>query len=251
MDKNQDVIVMIDVVKYIGEKPVLRGVNLRVGKGVIHVIAGPNGSGKTTTIRTMLGLVKSDGGVIRVLGERPWGRGWESIRRRIGYLPEDAGVYDRLTGWENLMYYALLYSGGDKRRAEELASRGAEVAGLDWETLDRRAGGYSRGMKRRLLIARSLMHMPELVVLDEPTSGLDVFSAIEIRGLIKRLASSGSTIVITTHNLLEAQQLADMVSFMSRGRVACTCRPSEALARYGASDLEEAFVAAVGGRVER
>ena len=199
----------------------------------------------------MLGLIGRDSGVIRVLGVEPGSRGWDRVKTRIGYLPEDAGVYDRLTGWENLLYYALLYTGGDRRSAEELAHRGAELAGLGWDDLDRRAGEYSRGMKRRLLLARTLMHEPSLVVLDEPTSGLDVFSALKIRRTIREMAKLGSTVIVTTHNLLEAQQIADVVSFISDGIVLCTCTPSEALDIFEANDLEEAFVKAVSGRHER
>lgn len=251
MDNTSFAVIMRRVTKRLGGKQVLKGIDLEVRPGVIHVIAGPNGSGKTTTIRVMLGLIGRDSGVIRVLGVEPGSRGWDRVKTRIGYLPEDAGVYDRLTGWENLLYYALLYTGGDRRSAEELAHRGVELAGLSWDDLNRRAGEYSRGMKRRLLLARTLMHEPSLVVLDEPTSGLDVFSALKIRRTIREMAKLGSTVIVTTHNLLEAQQIADVVSFISDGTVLCTCTPGEALDIFEANDLEEAFVKAVGGRRER
>ncbi len=237
---------MKGVKKTINGKVILKGIDLEVIKGSVHVLAGPNGAGKTTTLRTMLGLLKADEGSIEVLGVPPQGSKWDEVKRYIGYLPEDAGLYERLTGIENLYYYAMLYSKGDKDLAIELVKRGSEITGLSENDLKKRVGGYSKGMRRRLLIARSLMHNPLLAVLDEPTSGLDVRSALKIRNLIRDLARSGSTFIVTTHNLLEAQYIADYISFIDSGRILCTCSLEEALERFEAENLEEAFVRATG-----
>jgi len=247
LDKRTHVVRMTRVRKSIGKRVILRDINLNVAQGSVHVIAGPNGAGKTTTLRVMLGPLKPDHGEVVVLGERPNGPRWSVVKRRIGYLPEDAGLYERLTGIENLYYYAMLYAGGDKEVATRMVERGVEISGLGEEDLKKKVGGYSKGMKRRLLIARTLMHEPLLAVLDEPTSGLDVRSSLKIRNLIRELARRGSTLIVTTHNLLEAQYIADYVSFIDSGRVLCSCTVMDALRRFEASNLEEAFVKATGG----
>ncbi len=246
---NTIVAAMEGVVKRIGGKLVLRGVSLEVRSGEVHVLAGPNGAGKTTTIRVLLGLLRPDGGKVTVLGASPWENSWSRVSRMIGYLPEDAEVYERLTGWENLLFYAKLYA-GSPAQAVEMARRGAELSGLPGEVLERRAGEYSKGMKRRLLLARALMHRPKLAVLDEPTAGLDVFSAVRIREAIKSMASKGTAFLVTTHNLLEASLIADRVTFIVGGRTVFTGAPREAVEKYGAANLEEAFIKAVRGVVE-
>ncbi|GAB6148331.1 ABC transporter ATP-binding protein [Stetteria hydrogenophila] len=243
MDKSI-VAAMEGVEKRVGGRLVLRGVSLEVRAGEVHVLAGPNGAGKTTSIRVLLGLLKPDAGRVSLLGSPPGSLAGEASRL-IGYLPEDAEVYERLTGWENLLFYARLYA-GSRREVVEIARRGAEISGLPWEVLRRRAGEYSKGMKRRLLLARALMHQPRLAVLDEPTSGLDVFSAVRVREAVKSMASRGTAFLVTTHNLLEASLVADRVTFIAGGRTVFTGTPGEALERYGASNLEEAFVRAVG-----
>ena len=228
-------------------KPVLRDVSLRVDKGSIYVLAGPNGAGKTTTIRIILGLIKRDGGHVRVLGVDPESSGWDAARRRIGYLPEDAGVYDRLTGFENLWFSALLFADGDEFLAREYLARGVEISGLSREQLSKRAGSYSKGMKRRLLLASALMHSPELVIMDEPTSGLDVVAAYRIKSLIREMAAQGTSFLLTTHDMLEAEQLADKVAFIMDGVTVAEATPRELMEKYGGESLEEAFVKAVGG----
>jgi ABC-2 type transport system ATP-binding protein len=249
LDKNSYVVILKGVRKSIGKRVILKDINLMVKKGTIHVLAGPNGAGKTTTLRVLLGLLKPDKGEVTVLGRSPNDPRWSEVKKFIGYLPEDAGLYERLTGLENLYYYAMLYTAGDKEKASELVEHAKEISGLDEEVLKRRAGSYSKGMKRRLLLARTLMHKPLLAVLDEPTSGLDIESAMKIRRLIKTMSRKGSSIIITTHNLLEAQYVADNVSFIDNGRILCTCTVKEALELYEAENLEEAFIKAVGAKV--
>jgi ABC-2 type transport system ATP-binding protein len=239
-------VVVDEVRKNIKGKEVLRGVSFSVSSGEVHVLAGPNGAGKTTTLRVILGLVKRDSGRVETLGVDPQGGEFDRVKRLIGYLPEDARPYERLTGWENLYFYALAYANGDAGRAREIAREGGRIAGLSDEDLSRKASEYSKGMARRLLLARALMHGPRLAVLDEPTSGLDVFSAWRVRRLIKRIALAGSAVIVTTHNLLEAQEIADRVTFIVDGRTICTCTVREALEKYSSANLEEAFVRAVG-----
>jgi ABC-2 type transport system ATP-binding protein len=233
------------LVKSLKGRPVLRGVSLEVSRGSIHVLAGPNGAGKTTTIRILLGLIRRDEGVVRVLGVDPESSEWDSVKTRIGYLPEDAGLYDRLTGLENLWFSALLFADGDEALAREYLARGVEISGLSKEQLSKKAGSYSKGMKRRLLLATALMHSPELVVMDEPTSGLDVIAAYKVKSLIKDMAREGASFLLTTHDMLEAEQLADRVSFIMGGVTIAEASPRELVEAYNSESLEEAFVKAV------
>ena len=193
-----------------------------------------------------MGLIRRDGGSVTVFGVEPGSSKWDSVKGMIGYLPEDSSPYDRLTGWENIMFNAMLYSHGDRDKALEMASRAIEISGLSMSDLEKRAGSYSRGMKRRLLIGISLMHDPRLVVMDEPTSGLDVFSAYRIKRMIKQLSMKGYTFLITTHDMREAEELATHIGFIARGRIIYEGRVDDALRRYNSESLEEAFIKAVG-----
>lgn len=228
-------------------RAVLKGVSMSVPEGAIYVLAGPNGAGKTTIIRVLLGLVRRDRGHVRVLGVDPEASEWPRVRRAVGYLPEDAQPYERLTGLENIVFYARVYSGGDEELARSYINRALEIAGLGEEVLGRRVSTYSRGMKRRLLLAITLMHSPLIAFLDEPTSGLDVFSSFKVKRMIKSMARSGVTFLVTTHDLKEAEELASMVGFISEGRLVFEGTPGEALEEYGSESLEEAFVRAFGG----
>ena len=215
---------------------------MRVPRGSVYVLAGPNGSGKTTTIRTLLGLYRRDNGRILVLGCDPEDNCWREVVGKTGYLPEDASPYERLTGYENILFYAKLYAKGDPEKARRLVEKAVEISDLSQSELHRRAGTYSKGMKRRLLLATSLMHNPDLVVLDEPTSGLDVFSQHAIRELIRSLAQKGRTVLVTTHNLLEAELIADYVGFIYKGTIVYEGSVREAIEEFNASNLEEAFI---------
>ncbi len=240
-------VVEIDgVTKRIKRREVLKGVSMHVEEGSIYVLAGPNGAGKTTTIRVLLGLIKRDSGSVRILGVDPQSSAWEDTKRFIGYLPEDASPYDRLTGSENLRFYAMLYADGDPKIAEEYYKRGVLISGLSMNDLSKRAGAYSKGMKRRLLIASALMHEPKLVIMDEPTSGLDVFASYSIKKFIKESSRKGYTFIITTHDMKEAEELATHVGFISDGKLVFEGTVNDALEKYNAENLEEAFIKAVG-----
>ncbi len=238
-------VVMKDVVKkFKGGVEALRGVSLQVRRGSVHVLAGHNGAGKTTLFRITVGLLRRDGGLLYVLGHDPNESAWGRVKRFIGYVPEDSRPYERLTGYEYIRFFARLYASEDEE-VERFIERGARISGLEDKDLRRRTGEYSNGMRKRLLIAVALMHDPQLLLLDEPTNGLDIMAAHEVRELIKSLSRRGTTIMIATHNMAEAQYLADTVSFMAYGRVLFTGSVAEALETYKASDLEEAFVRAV------
>ncbi|MEN2999819.1 MAG: ABC transporter ATP-binding protein [Acidilobaceae archaeon] len=230
-----------DVRKRIGKKEVLRGFSIRVERGSIHVLAGPNGAGKTTAIRVIMGLVRRDSGELRVLGRDPEAEEWGEAKLRVGYLPEEAQPYERLTGEEHARLFANLY-GEDE---EEAVRRAMEISGLG-EAMKARAATYSKGMKRRLMLALSLMHNPQLAILDEPTGGLDVVSSYRVREAIRAMSSRGTTFLITTHDLREAQEMASRVTFISKGLTVAEGSVEEVLRAFSARTLEEAYVRAVG-----
>ncbi|MEZ0394412.1 MAG: ABC transporter ATP-binding protein [Desulfurococcaceae archaeon] len=225
--------------KTYGKRRVLDNVSFAVGEGEVFALVGPNGAGKTTTLRIVVGLLRPDSGDVRILGLNA---GEARRRRLVGYLPEEADLYARLTGYEHVRLYARLY-GVDEDEAVEIAR---EISGLG-DALARRAGEYSKGMKRRLLVALALLTRPRLAVLDEPTSGLDVQSSVRVRELIRGIArGTGTAVLLSSHNMLEVEHVCDRVGFINRGRIIEVGTPEEVLEKYGARDLEEAFVKLVG-----
>ncbi len=227
--------------KSYGRREVLRELTLTVMPGEVYGLVGPNGAGKTTTLRIAVGLIKPSSGVVRVYGLEP-----SSMKAKgmIGYLPEDAGCYERLTGEEVLRFYAKLYAATLGVSVNELVSYASRISGLG-ERLKDKVGGYSKGMKRRLNLAVALMHKPKLAVLDEPTSGLDVHASLAVRRMIRRYAEEeGAAVIISSHNMLEVEETCDRVGFLYRGRLVAEGTPEELREKYGARNLEEAFVKA-------
>jgi len=195
----------------------LRGVSLAVEAGEIFGLLGPNGAGKTTLTKILSTLLLPSSGVARVLGLDVV-RQTEALRPRIGLvLGGERGLYTRISGRENLRYFADLYgvplSERDARIREVLARVGLT------EAADRRVEEYSRGMKQKLHIARGILHRPSVLFLDEPTIGLDPKSARETRKLIRSLVSDGVTIFLTTHYMFEAEELCHRIAILSKGRI--------------------------------
>ncbi len=195
----------------------LRGIDLEVERGAIFGLLGPNGAGKTTLTKILSTLLLPSAGVARVLGhdvsrETAW------LRPRIGLvLGGERGLYNRISGRENLRYFADLYGvplGERERRIDEMLERVDLV-----ESADRRVEEYSRGMKQKLHLARGVLHRPEILFLDEPTIGLDPKSARETRKLIRSLVSDGVTIFLTTHYMFEAEELCPRIAVLSKGRI--------------------------------
>ncbi|MCX8162925.1 MAG: ABC transporter ATP-binding protein, partial [Candidatus Bathyarchaeota archaeon] len=203
-----------------------------------------NGAGKTTTLRIVATLIKPTSGSVRVLGFDVVDQA-EYIRRMISYLPEEAGVYGNLTGYEYLRFIADIYAkSGDE--SESMIEEALEISGLGSRIKDR-VKSYSRGMRRRLQVARTLMVKPKLAILDEPTSGLDVYHAHYIRRCIRRYVDEyGLTVLISSHNMLEIEYLCDRILLIHRGRSIDDGPPRILKEKYSSNNMEEVFLKAVG-----
>ncbi|HSL56440.1 MAG TPA: ABC transporter ATP-binding protein [Acidimicrobiales bacterium] len=206
----------------------LDALDLAVPTGSITVLLGPNGAGKTTAIRVITGALDPHEGTVRTFGLDPDTDG-EHVRRRCGVVSAKPALYDRLSGYDNLAYAAELYGLG--RHAGDRIRESAARFGID-DALDQQVGGYSTGMKTRLALARSVLHRPELLLFDEPTSGLDPESSHAVLDLIGEMTSDGSTVVMCTHLLLEAEGLADHVVVLDGGTDLISGSPGELTARY-------------------
>jgi ABC-2 type transport system ATP-binding protein len=231
-----------DVVKTYGELHAVRNASFSVEEGEIFGLIGPNGAGKTTLLRMICTLLRVTSGSIEVYGHDV-GSDADAVRRMISYLPEDAGAYKDLTGRAYLRFMARFFADG--RGFEDMVEKGVRIAGLG-DRIDSKVGTYSKGMMRRLLIARAIMPSPRVAVMDEVTSGLDVVNAYEIRGIIRDIAASGVTVIISSHNMFEVDLLCNRVAMIDRGEIVLTGTPEELKERYGAGSLEEVFVKAVG-----
>lgn len=187
--------------------------NLSVQPGEIFALLGPNGAGKTTTVRMLACLIAPTHGEARVAGYAV-GRDNDAIRARIGILTESPGLYEKLSAAQNLDFFARLYGLSNAQRANAV-KKYLDLLGL-WERRDETVAGFSKGMKQKLAIARALLHNPSVVFLDEPTSALDPEAAKIVRDFIAELKSEGRTIFLCTHNLDEADRLADRIGVMKQ-----------------------------------
>jgi ABC-2 type transport system ATP-binding protein len=225
--------------KTYGSVRALEDVSFEVREGEVFGLVGPNGAGKTTTLRTIATLLDVEEGSVSVFGtdvdEAP-----ARAREQLSYLPEDAGAYDTLTGRQYLRFVADLHDGD----ADAMVDRGVKVADLD-DRIDDKVDGYSKGMTRRLLVARTLMTEPALTVLDEPTAGLDVINSREVRTIVEDVPGDGRSVLLSSHDMLEVALLCDRVALLDEGGIVARGPPDELVERYGVEDLEAAFVEAV------
>jgi ABC-2 type transport system ATP-binding protein len=199
------------------EVEAVRGVSFHVESGELFGLLGPNGAGKTTTIKMLITLLLPTSGTARVMGHDVVKETTE-VRKRIGYVfGGDRGLYDRVSGKENLRYFAELYGvdpADQKRRIGALL----EMVGLTGRE-NEKVEGYSRGMRQRLHIARGLLHDPEVIFMDEPSIGLDPIGARELRHTVQSLVDAGKTILLTTHYMFEADALCDRIAVINAGRI--------------------------------
>jgi ABC-2 type transport system ATP-binding protein len=213
-----------------GSTKAVDGLTLHVQAGEIFGFLGHNGAGKTTTVRLLNGVLDPTAGKAIVLGLDPQSDG-PSLRARTGVLTETPSLDERLTARDNLSIYAELYSIPRAEAAGRVDSLLSEFELA--ERADDKVGGYSKGMKQRLALARALLHRPEVLFLDEPTAALDPVAARHVHSLVETLARrEGCTVFLCTHNLVEAQKLCDRVAVMDQGRLVALGTPSELTRQY-------------------
>ncbi len=231
-----------DLHKSFGKVRAVDGVSFEASAGEVFGVLGPNGAGKTTTLRLLATTIKPDRGTASVHGydivREPI-----KVRQHLGVLTANIGLYPRLTARENVAYFARLYGLSDaamKRRIDELFRL------LDMEEYaDRRTDTFSTGMKQKVAIARAIVHDPPVMIFDEPTSGLDVLGARTVVEFIRSCRAQGKCVLLSTHQMVEAAKLCDRVAIIHAGRIQAGGTVPELLARTGASDLEDAFMALI------
>jgi ABC-type multidrug transport system ATPase subunit len=217
-----------------GDRVAVDGVSLAIAPGEVLGLLGPNGAGKSTVIKMLSGQLPPGGGRIEILGmAMPADR--TAIQARIGVCFEEKNLYPTLSGRENLAFFARLFGLHD-----------ADLDGLlDRVGLADRAGdrvsGYSKGMQQRLMVARALVNQPDVLFLDEPTAGLDPVSARAIRGLVREEAERGAAVLLTTHDMHEADELSNRVAFINEGRILASDVPEELKLAHGERSVRLRF----------
>lgn len=240
------VIEIENLVKNYGDVTALKGISLKVFKNEIFSFLGPNGAGKTTTVNILTGLVKPTGGKAYVLGHDV-ATDLSKVKNLIGVCPQETPVFNHLTGWENIEFFANLYL-LDRRTISERGKMLVERMGLA-NDIKRRVGKYSGGMKRRLSLIIALIHDPEILFLDEPTVGMDPQSRRAVWDLIRELKKKGKTVFLTTHYMEEAEELSDRVAIIDHGEIIAIGSPKELISKHGAKNLEEVFIALTGRKI--
>jgi ABC-2 type transport system ATP-binding protein len=211
-----DAIVVAGLKKSFEQVEAVCGISFSVRQGELFGFLGPNGAGKTTTINMLIGLARPSAGTFQI-GGIDCARNPRAAQHLLGVVPDESNLYPELSGYDNLCFCAALY-GLVKNERQIRARELLEVFGLS-QAADRKYGGYSKGMKRRLTIAAGIMHRPSILFLDEPTTGIDVASARQLRKLIADLHRGGTTIFLTTHYIEEAERLCDRIAFIECGRI--------------------------------
>jgi ABC-2 type transport system ATP-binding protein len=223
----------------------LRGVSLQIEPGEIFGLLGPNGAGKSTLIHCTTGLAQPTGGSIHVFGHDAIGD-YAAARQAVGLAPQELNLDWFLTVEETLDYHAG-YFGMPKRDRRERTKELLETFSLT-QKRDERTRTLSGGMKRRLILARALMHRPRLLILDEPTAGVDIELRLELWHYVQRINQEGATILLTTHYLEEAEQLCNRIAFINEGQITARGTSAELADTHGVANLEDAYLALVGRR---
>jgi ABC-2 type transport system ATP-binding protein len=213
---DQEVLTITNLTKQYGDKEILKGINLHVSRGEIIGYIGPNGTGKSTTIKIILGMIDDYGGDVRLFGEDIKQSGIE-YKRKIGYVPEIADVYDNLTGYEYLTFIGQLY-GLEKDIAATKSKTLMELFGVG-EAYHSRISSYSKGMRQKLLIISSLLHNPDVLFLDEPINGLDANSVMVFKEILAQLAAQGKTIFYSSHLMDVVEKISSRIILLNEGKV--------------------------------
>ena len=219
-----------------GAHCVLDGLSLSVAAGEIYALLGGNGAGKSTTLSALLGFVRVDGGSVRVGGADPAANP-DAARRRIAYLPENVALYEHLSAVENADYLLAL-SGTPRSRGD--ITDALTAAGLQDRAFDQRLGGFSKGMRQKVAIAVALLREVPVLLLDEPTSGLDPRATADFNALLHAVRARGTAVLMVTHDLLSAADVADRIGFLERGRIVDEVA-AEGEARFDVRALHDRF----------
>jgi ABC-2 type transport system ATP-binding protein len=222
----------------------LRGISLDIKPGELFGLLGPNGAGKSTLIHCTTGLAQTTSGTIEVFGHDALGKRYGEARQAVGLAPQEVNLDWFLTVEETLDYHAG-YFGMPKRERRERTKELLETFSLT-EKRDERTRTLSGGMKRRVVLARAMMHRPRMLILDEPTAGVDVELRLELWHYVQRINDEGTSILLTTHYIEEAEQLCDRIAFINEGRIVGEGTSSQLADRYGVANLEDAYLALVG-----
>ena len=225
-----------NVHKAFGDIVALENVSFNINSGEVVGLVGSNGAGKTTLLRLMSGVYRPSSGNVRLYD----GTEIHKMRDYLGVVPESTGLYSRLTAWENIRYHSRLYGVKD----EDSWARTVKFAeSLDiFDSLSRYTKGFSRGMRQKTALLRALAHGPKVLLLDEPTAGLDVTSARTVRALVNQLRDEGGTVVYSTHQLFEAQQVCDRIIIIHNGVIKSDGSPDQLMKETDCNSLEEAYV---------
>ena len=232
-----------DVRKKFGDVQALGGVSFTARDGQITALLGPNGAGKTTLLRTLVGLLRRDHGSISIDGVDPE-KDPMAVRRNIGFLTDQFGLYERLTTREYLTYFGEL-NGMERAAIGKRIDEVSELLGME-DIVARRSKGFSQGQRIKVALARTLLHRPRHLLLDEPSRGLDVMSTRALRTALNALREDGCCVIMATHVMQEVIHLCEDVIVIAKGHTVAQGSPQELCRRTGIADLEDAFVSLVG-----
>jgi sodium transport system ATP-binding protein len=236
------------VTKKFKDITVVDNISFSVNQGEIVGLLGENGAGKTTTLRMISTMLKISDGTITVNGfdaqKQP-----EKVRREIGILfGGDVGLYERLSGRENIKYFANLYGMTDEEANKRIDSLASEFRMIEY--INQKVGKYSRGMKQKVSIARSIAHDPSIMLFDEPSTGLDVSATRTVHKFIKKCKAENKTILFSSHSMVEVERLCDRVIIIHKGKLLENATISELKEKYNNQDLEDVFVSLIGGDID-
>lgn len=235
---DEHILTLSNLTKSYGSKEILRGIDLTVSRGEIIGYIGPNGTGKSTTIKIILGMIDDYGGEVRLFGQNIKDSGLE-YKRRIGYVPEIADVYDNLTGYEYLTFIGEMY-GLTQDEAAHKSKTLMELFGVG-EAYHSRISSYSKGMRQKLLIISSLLHNPDILFLDEPINGLDANSVMIFKEILAQLAANGKTIFYSSHLMDVVEKISSRIVLINEGHIVADGTFEQLQADSEGSSLEGIF----------